>query len=65
MRRTYDTSEYDGPDTRGPRHECVDTCYGYCDCSCHDDEDCGCDCCRYNSDDYYDDDDEEEGDNDE
>lgn len=54
--------DYDGPDTSGPDHECRPILNGICGCSCHDLEDCGCECCRWNSDDYGDDEDDDYGD---
>lgn len=45
----YNDDDYDGPDTYGRGHECVAVEYGCCVCECHELEDCGCDCCRYNS----------------
>jgi hypothetical protein len=41
--------EYDGPDRVGRHHICTAIEYGCCWCGCHDDEDCGCDCCLNNA----------------
>ena len=52
----YYDEPLDGPASSGSDHDCKSTEYGYCTCKCHDLEDCGCECCTYNSGEWGDDD---------